>query len=64
MVPPRYFFPAQNQPMRQCDFLTFWRGGGISVKSMSDKANDVWGGYDCLWPVLKFLRVINYGARN
>jgi len=28
-VPPRYFFPAQNQPMRQCDFLTFWRGGGI-----------------------------------
>jgi hypothetical protein len=41
MVPPRYFLPAQNQPMRQCDFLTFWRGGGISVKSMSGKANDV-----------------------
>jgi hypothetical protein len=36
----RYFFPAQNQLMRQCDFLTFWRGGGISVKSMFVKAND------------------------
>jgi hypothetical protein len=37
----RYFFPAQNQLMRQCDFLTFWRGGGISVKSMLVKANEV-----------------------
>jgi hypothetical protein len=23
MVPLQYFFLAQNQPMRQCDFLTF-----------------------------------------
>jgi hypothetical protein len=40
MVPPRYFFPAQNQLMRQCDFLTFWRDGGISAKLMSDNIND------------------------
>ena len=34
------FLPAQNQLMRQYDFLTFWRDGGISDKLKSDRIND------------------------